>query len=120
MFSLQNSIGYIFGDLVEHLDPLTLSTELEVMRHYIFLFDQAVAGVQKSQAVPKIKSIIMEEVVKDVIQVWKGKNQDVRSEKAIRAKLQILVNDIYKMKKNKVNEAGIQNVLIKYDKLFDI
>ena len=80
------------------------------MRHYIHLFDEAVGDIRNVKLIPEFKSATIKEVIKSVTAVWNSQNKPLRTEKAIRVKLQVLVDDMYKMKKNHMNEAGIEKV----------
>ena len=74
MFSFENSLGYVFDKGKEHFDPTTCPTELDLIRHFMFVFDDAVANVKGKSLIPKIKSTVIAEVSKDVMAVWNGLN----------------------------------------------
>ena len=74
MNSLEKSVGYVFGNGIQQFDPSTRPIRLDVIRRYIYLFDQATLDVRGTKLIPQIKSQIIKEIVQEVLGVWNGLN----------------------------------------------
>ena len=84
------------------------------------LFDDSVVDVKNSRLIPNIKSQVVNEITKEIIVVWNNLNLPVQSKENIRARVKLLVEDLDKIKRHRINQAGIEATLGKYNNLFDV
>ena len=121
--TLQDQTSYVFGNGIERLDPNTLPTELNVLRNYVYLFDASCA--EKPRMVRKKRIAAVTRIVSNsLIDVWRGKSRDVRTEIAVYSLVRRLVEvvDVVKVRKanHETNLEFINDVINKHNKLCDI
>ena len=114
------SLGYLFGTPLSELDPNSLPIKLDIIRYWMNLVDTSRSSRKLSS---NDKNQFRDNIITSIVSIWKSKGLEVSSEKAIKNKVERLINtaDSYGKRTNrKVDSEWIGSERKKFKVLLDI
>ena len=120
----QGQIGFVFGSPLSDFTPDKTPSELDVVCHYIYKFDETrgTSYFIKKQSKEKVK----DDVTENLISVWQSLGLESRSKKDVRKRVTKIIDRAEKLidngsaAKNRSNEVWINGQRQDFSQIVDI
>ena len=124
--SQEQLIGFLFGTPLATFNPECRPTQLEVIRHWMYLFDERKRELPpRSPMTPKLRNLVIHDVVSSVVDNWRHSSNSVqiKQDKFIFTMVKCLVKrtESFRLLQRKgENEAWLKSKRMSFSKVFTI